>query len=623
MAPASFADPSAQAEPTLVLHLGSLLRRAQVNRMRPAPPYSLLLTGSGPSSPTTTYFPLRYIHPPRSCRSNLIIGLTCMTLVSLWTLATILVFDPPRSLDNLHPSWWPEASSVPASVDQAEMLKMMVEQTDGYYTRDWSLWLGWNNIRYILETSILQASLLNRTLIVPSHVYMRSCEYPQAACAAFAPQVNRGDAVGIDEWRGLPQEEQQAWVLPIERMVDIDRLRGAGWSVVTGVEFNSLEGLDQWEMGNGTFPRELPFPKDINAHAPLTIYHIPNEAYEPNNTIRIDQPLPPSPIPPKGSFPIIQQTLAALQPLLESLRSGLPVAWREAAAYVKRDLGYGIEDDDVEMAIRWAGFARIWSLGLLWDMTKTVSTPSSHLIDPSAAQSWTMQFAGLEERIVHLEGEMHMGHPPGGLYFTTAQAANDYATMVVSDVRHVREVELLGERLAEKMYERVGGRMWSAAHMRRGDFIRYVWATGQSLRSHLLRVVYEMDHGRELLSRIQLETPPRRPRIAGFPLDETIWAREPPALDDPYYVATDERKASSLTLIHENRGVVLADLLTELDREELVGWPLLFTDVLSQVEQEMMARAPYFFGSRMSSVSGGVLNMRVAHGRDPRTGFVG
>jgi hypothetical protein len=56
-------------------------------------------------------------------------------------------------------------------------LGAMVATTKGYYARDWSLGLGWNNIRYIVEAALLHAQLLNRTLVIPSFVYARACEY--------------------------------------------------------------------------------------------------------------------------------------------------------------------------------------------------------------------------------------------------------------------------------------------------------------------------------------------------------------------------------------------------------------------------------------------------------------
>lgn len=72
----------------------------------------------------------------------------------------------------------------------------IVARSKGYWARDYSLNLGWNNVsayrfasdvdqipiwflkmRYIIETALLHGALLNRTVILPSFVYARSCEY--------------------------------------------------------------------------------------------------------------------------------------------------------------------------------------------------------------------------------------------------------------------------------------------------------------------------------------------------------------------------------------------------------------------------------------------------------------
>jgi hypothetical protein len=76
-----------------------------------------------------------------------------------------------------------------------DRIRKMVEGTKGYYVRDYSLGLGWNNVsfmhsdivliyslvglqmRYIVETSLLHAQLLNRTLVLPSFIYARACEW--------------------------------------------------------------------------------------------------------------------------------------------------------------------------------------------------------------------------------------------------------------------------------------------------------------------------------------------------------------------------------------------------------------------------------------------------------------
>ena len=76
-----------------------------------------------------------------------------------------------------------------------EVLRSIVAGSRGYYARDYSMGLGWNNVshsasqrvhtpvlihlqmRYIIETALHHGSLLNRTVIIPTYIYARSCEF--------------------------------------------------------------------------------------------------------------------------------------------------------------------------------------------------------------------------------------------------------------------------------------------------------------------------------------------------------------------------------------------------------------------------------------------------------------
>lgn len=76
-----------------------------------------------------------------------------------------------------------------------------------------------------------------------------------------------------------------------------------------------------------------------------------------------------------------------------------------------------------------------------------------------------------------------------------------------------------------------------------------------------------------------------------------------------------------MAYLTDNGAVLIYDLLTMEDRHQF-GWPLMLTDVLALVEQATLARAAYFYAHAMSSVAGGVINLRAARGADPRTALV-
>ena len=168
-------------------------------------------------------------------------------------------------------------------------------------------------MQYILDAALLQANLLNRTLVIPSFVYARACEYHMyvflfcfthpvissqrdfensEACADYAVMVNRGDAVGSNEWRELPVEKQMAFRIPISIMIDLPHLR-AHYPVITVSEYLRLHGLDpEAESSSGSWQRES-YHTHSNVLEPNktktpSLFLIKNQWYDPSGSTRVD-----------------------------------------------------------------------------------------------------------------------------------------------------------------------------------------------------------------------------------------------------------------------------------------------------------------------------------------------
>jgi hypothetical protein len=87
-----------------------------------------------------------------------------------------------------------------------------------------------------------------------------------------------------------------------------------------------------------------------------------------------------------------------------------------------------------------------------------------------------------------------------------------------------------------------------------------------------------------------------------------------------WFLATDERDPQALAVARAQNATLFSDLVESTPHlRRLLGWPMLYTDVLALVEQEIMARSAFFFAFAYSSVSGGVVNLRSVRGMDPRT----
>ena len=168
-------------------------------------------------------------------------------------------------------------------------------------------------MRYILDAAVLQAELLNRTLVIPSFVYARACQYnmyvithldPTAVssrllihvrstvCADYATMVNKGDAVGWEEWRKLPYEQQMGFRIPITLMFDLPRLR-ARRPIITASEYLRLHGQNpETESSSGFWLRDWyissPNIFEPNKTKLPSQYIIQNHWYDPSGTNRVD-----------------------------------------------------------------------------------------------------------------------------------------------------------------------------------------------------------------------------------------------------------------------------------------------------------------------------------------------
>ena len=137
--------------------------------------------------------------------------------------------------------------------------------------------------------------------------------------------VNRGDAVGQDEWRGLPIKKQMAFRIPISIMIDLSHLR-ARHPVITVSEYLRLHGLDpEAESSSGSWRREFyhthPNVFEFNKTMTPSLFVIKNERYEHPSSTRVNyipqamkgrgnwEPHPPSQSQESGGYwPFVEPT---------------------------------------------------------------------------------------------------------------------------------------------------------------------------------------------------------------------------------------------------------------------------------------------------------------------------
>ncbi|CCO26917.1 isopentenyl-diphosphate delta-isomerase [Rhizoctonia solani AG-1 IB] len=120
-------------------------------------------------------------HVAASAFYHTLVGLGSTVSISNWlpgrTIAIHDKADCPTLSAPVGSKIQPEKVTEEGAPWTMDQIREMVGRTKGYYGRDYSLGLGWNNVRYIFEASLLHAQLLNRTLVLPSFVYARACEW--------------------------------------------------------------------------------------------------------------------------------------------------------------------------------------------------------------------------------------------------------------------------------------------------------------------------------------------------------------------------------------------------------------------------------------------------------------
>lgn len=104
--------------------------------------------------------------------------------------------------------------------------------------------------------------------------------------------VNKGDAIGWDEWRKLPIEEQMAWKIPITNMLNLTHLRHTHPVILTSEYLRMHNFSEDSEWRNGAWLRV-----SYHDHANITqsdpkkrptLHVIENHWFDPKGLNRVD-----------------------------------------------------------------------------------------------------------------------------------------------------------------------------------------------------------------------------------------------------------------------------------------------------------------------------------------------
>ncbi|KAH9812417.1 hypothetical protein DFH28DRAFT_899111 [Melampsora americana] len=513
-----------------------------------------------------------------------------------------------------------------------------------FLVRDWSPWLGWNNVRYTIETGLLIANLLGRELILPGFSYASACAYDIHICEKLTPMyirekkvdltnvLNRSHYPDPDEGQNflLPPLQPQnptGWVLPLEVMLDIPFLKSQWTSCLSHREFLELTGALN-ETHSSSFLGQSTGKWSVRYNKGLSYRKLPNQMFTNLDRTMVDRL-------PKPVLPLSNSTSSSVPPLiLEKCRvtlekiskSGRAVehkkravieiqdqktfpSWNDDLINVDQMTGeLSMHDHDLlERCLASGGYRTAYGYTMSGYWMKAPYGPTKYIRKTQNMTGWWDELNGIQENILHIEGEIHNGFPPGSMLWTTLAGRQNYEHLVRTAIKAPELYDRIATKLEKKMRQRCEGRSWRATHIRRGDFVNYGWALSD------IRQEFELVQNRLKASLVTLEAEPELLIPAHKAYGTSLLV---PKLEDPIYLATNA-KGVELDYLKEQNVILLNDLLDDSDRLEL-GFSSYFGDTLAILEQSLMIRSAFFFGDAHSSVPGAILNRRVHYGIDER-----
>jgi hypothetical protein len=107
-------------------------------------------------------------------------------------------------------------------------------------------------------------------------------------------------------------------------------------------------------------------------------------------------------------------------------------------------------------------------------MTKSVAIPIREVARHDRIHGLVQEYKDVTQDVLLSEGELHDGKRPGFLFYTTEEARDKFARIVLQDMRVSGRVHALAEKVMWRMSRFNNGRTWMAGHMRRGDCTRFL-----------------------------------------------------------------------------------------------------------------------------------------------------
>lgn len=99
------------------------------------------------------------------------------------------------------------------------------------------------------------------------------------------------------------------------------------------------------------------------------------------------------------------------------------------------------------------------------DYVKWVVDPTIEITPRNLVHGFVQQFGHFTEDVIVLKGEIHLHRKPGFMRFTSLESAQNFARIVLQDIRITPAIQNLALRLIDRIDTINEGRIWQAAQL--------------------------------------------------------------------------------------------------------------------------------------------------------------
>ncbi|CAH7688654.1 hypothetical protein PPACK8108_LOCUS23642 [Phakopsora pachyrhizi] len=475
-----------------------------------------------------------------------------------------------------------------------------------FLVRDWSVWLGWNNERYIIETALVLAKLLDRELVLPGFHLANTCELEtDYACDKFGPYFPGGFLIDMEALKNssylcypeaenstkfikphVPSQSNEGWALPLDTFLDTE-------NVVSTMNRNSIEFKDFLKLIDYKDHKSLGMISgewSTKYNGGMSYRKISSTFFtDGNQTVdKLHQRIQPLMVNSTSystdvSRSVIEKCRVTLDKIDYDVKKngsdGKPLSWNESL------INFGALDGELagkenhlfERCIASRGMRSLYAFKNIAFWMKAPYGETKLIRHVKNLRGIYDELYNHKEQILHIDGEIHNLLPAASMLWSSKEGREMYKTVVRTAVRPPEIFQKVAARLELKMRSKTNGRSWRASHMRRGDFVNFGWSK-KNIEGHWNTIEKGLNESIDLISR-----EPNLLKSANKAFNTSL---EIPRAEDPQKI------------------------LGELSSS--------FMDTLAILEQCLIMRSAYYFGDGQTSFTGWIINQRASFMIDER-----